>query len=442
MTDPLTTELGAIAMEHGASGFGVADVAPFERERRALENRKVSGRSGPLRFTFDDPGAATDITRSFPWAKRLVVVGWAYLPTAEDPSDRGAVVGRFATSDQYRGVRRITSALATRLQALGFRAETLTDDNRLVDRAAAVRAGIGWWGRSTMVLTPGHGPWTLLGSVVTDAPLESSEPMTRSCGTCVACMPACPTGAIDGDGVDARRCLSTWLQTPASIPQWIRPHLGRRIYGCDECLVSCPPGGPALARTVSRSDELPFAELLDMSDDELLAEFAWWYVPRREGRFLRRNLLVAAGNSGEPSALPAIDAHLSHPSSMIKGHAAWAMARGFPTVAAEVLPEALDAEGVQEARDELVLAILMATRPRLHAEVLTADEKAHMDPGTRGLALLLDAADPRRVSEAEVVAVGADGWSDARLPMVNVYDPDRILDRERRRLMSVATPLR
>ena len=111
-------------------------------------------------------------------------------------------------------------------------------------------------------------------------------------------------------------------------------------------------------------------------------------------------------------------------------------------VAAGRLPSALDAEGVQEARDEMILAVLMLTRPRVHAEVLAADETAHMDPGTRGLALLLDAAEPSQVTDVELVAVGADGWSGARLPMVIVYDPDRVLDRERRRLMSAAIPLR
>ena len=128
-------------------------------------------------------------------------------------------------------------------QAAGHRAAVLCDDSRLVDRAAAVRAGVGWWGKSTMVLAPGHGPWLLLGSVVTDASLPPDTPMARDCGTCAACLPACPTGALVAPGVlDARRCLAALAQSPGAIPREFRRAMGDRLYGCDDCLEACPPG--------------------------------------------------------------------------------------------------------------------------------------------------------------------------------------------------------
>ena len=389
MSDGLTEELSAIASEHGAVGFGVGGVEPFDRERQAIRARTESGMSGPLHFTYGDPDLATDVTGTFPWARRLVTVAFDYLPSSRAPARSGAVVGRFATADHYRVLRSITAELATRLIDRGYQAVALIDDNRLVDRAAAVRSGVGWPGKSTMTLVPGPGPWVLLGSVVTDAPLDLSAPMTRTCGTCIACFPACPTGALTEIGLDARRCLSTWLQTAGSIPHWIRPVLGRRIYGCDDCLTACPPGRRAMESSVGNADTLPFAELLASTDAALLERFRWWYVPRRDGRYLRRNLLVAAGNSGEPEVRGPIEDHMGHPSSMIRSHAAWALGRSLGIGAAPVLRSALEAETAPETRDELTLALLMVEDPATHRTVLAADEWARGHGSVRGVALVV-----------------------------------------------------
>jgi len=438
MNAGLAEELSALADRNGAAGFGVTGVQVFARERAALQASHETGRSGPLRFTYDDPDLATDISLSFPWAKSLVVVSYDYLAQADTPSLDGAVVGRFATTNQYEGLRRITGAIAGCLQARGFRAETLTDDNRLVDRAAAVRAGVGWQGRSTMVLAPGHGPWILLGTVVTDASIPASRPMQRDCGTCSACIPACPTGALGEWGLDARRCLSTWLQAPGSVPQWIRPLMGRRVYGCDDCLTACPPGGPALAKAGERLGELPFPDLLALSDDLLLEHFGWWYVPRRQGRFIRRNLLVAAGNAREPAAREAVEAHTRHPSSMIRGHAYWAMARGFE--GRGLLREALETETVPEARDELLLALLLTEHAGEHRAVLEADERARGDESIRALALVGShaSAEGRGAEDVELVFVHHDGSGadDLVAPLVRVYDPDRVLEDRRRAVLA------
>ena len=289
-----------------------------------------------------------------------------------------------------------------------------------------------------MVLAPGHGPWMLLGTVVTDASIPASSPMQRDCGTCSACIPACPTGALGEWGLDARRCLSTWLQTPGSVPQWIRPLMGRRVYGCDDCLTACPPGGRALATAGERPGQLPFSESLELSDDALLDRFDWWYVPRRQGRFIRRNLLVAAGNSREPAAREVVEGHTRHPSSMIRGHAYWATARGFD--GRNLLRKALDYETVPEARDELLLALLMAEHPEAHAVVLEADEKARVDESIRGLALVGPhaLADGRADQDPELVFVSRGGAGIERIeaPMVRVYDPDRVLEDRRRAVLA------
>jgi epoxyqueuosine reductase len=356
----LTTEtLRHLALSLGSAGFGVTTSESFSESLATLREHRTSGMSGPLHFTYDEPVVATNVEISFSWARSIVVFAHNYLTETYAPMDTGAMVGRFATDDHYRSVRHIGNRLRGELREAGHQAEILIDDNRLVDRAAAARAGLGWIGKSTMVLTPGHGPWMLLGSVVTDAKLETTQPMIRGCGTCDECMPACPTGAITASGLDAGKCISTWLQTPGSIPRWIRPHIGRRIYGCDECLTSCPPGQPALAKVSIESSPLAFDELLSTDDDQLLDRFHWWYVPRRDPRFLRRNILVAAGNSGEETALTAIRDHTKHRSSMIRSHAVWALARSLGPAALTDLLETRERETVPETLEEIEFALQM-----------------------------------------------------------------------------------
>src|SRR5438105_6711215 len=133
--------------------------------------------------------------------------------------------------------------MARRLEVDGWRARVLADDNALVDREAARRAGLGWYGKNANVLLPGAGSWFVLGSVVTDAPLPPADhEVPDGCGSCTRCLDGCPTGAIVAPGVvDARRCLAWLVQQPGSFPVELRAALGDRIYGCDDCQEVCPP---------------------------------------------------------------------------------------------------------------------------------------------------------------------------------------------------------
>jgi Cys-tRNA(Pro) deacylase len=227
-----------------------------------------------------------------------------------------------------------------------------------------------------MVLAPGRGPWTLFGSVVTDAELDPTAPMVRDCGTCTACLPACPTGAIDERGLDARRCLAAWLQTPGTLPHWIRHRLDRRIYGCDDCLTVCPPGRSALTKRPAPGPALRFEDLLASTDDELVDRFEWWYIPGREARLLRRNILVAAGNSREPEALPGIVDHLQHRSALVRGHAAWALARSVGGDAVPTLELMLHNETEPHVRNEILHALLLVEDTDRYDLWLADDEVA------------------------------------------------------------------
>ncbi|MBT8250640.1 MAG: tRNA epoxyqueuosine(34) reductase QueG [Acidimicrobiia bacterium] len=309
---------------------GVCSAEPFPDVEAELLRRKTSGLSSRLTFTFNRPSVSTDVRKSFPWAERIVVGAATYLPEAGSPEGSPGETGRvarFATDDHYEPLRIGLLAIADHLISQGWNAEVLVDDNRLVDRAAAVRAGVGWWGKSSMVLAPKYGPWILLGSVVTDAPLAVDTPMERSCGSCVACIPACPTGAIIAPGViDARLCLAAILQAPGPIPVELRRAVGDRVYGCDDCLDACPPGERWLAGSTIDRGTPSLIGILNASDEELLRVYDHFYVPKRDPNYLRRNALVALGNNGGADALEAARTYLDHDSGMLREHASWAIA--------------------------------------------------------------------------------------------------------------------
>lgn len=316
-------ELKQIASQHRAT-LGVTDTAPFPEVAATMQSRVDDGLSAGLTFTYKDPQKATEPSRSFPWGRSIVVVALPYLTDGDGPGER--TVARFADGDRYGALLELVGEIADHLERTGWRTEAVIDDDRLVDRAAAVRAGIGWWGKSTMVLTPGSGPWILIGSVVTDAVLPAGEPMRRTCGTCDSCIPACPTGAIVAPGVlDARRCLAAIFQSRGDIPLTLRHAAAGRIYGCDDCLTSCPPGSRALDSVAPKRQELTATEVLEMGDDELDAAVGHWYVPGRKMRFVRRNALVALGNTGGPDAADLIMEYIDHDDAMLVRHARWAL---------------------------------------------------------------------------------------------------------------------
>lgn len=348
-------DIGAL----GVDALGSCGVEPFTDVSAAIQDRVEAGAHADLRFTFADPATSTNVRVSFPWARSLIVAGRAYVPMSgrpESASGRGRVA-RFATADHYAPLRRGLHLIADRLGQAGHRGEVLCDDNRLVDRAAAVRAGLGWWGKSTMVIAPRVGPWMLFGSVVTDAAVEPTASMVRDCGTCTACVPACPTGALDTPGhLDARLCLAAVLQKPGSIPVGLREAVADRMYGCDACLVACPPG----QRLDEKSDTRPgpdLADVLGMSDEVLLGRFGHFYIPRRDPRYLRRNALVALGNSGTSDHVPLLVEYLHHRSALLRGHAAWALGRVGGEVATAALRERLAIETVSDVREEIRAAL-------------------------------------------------------------------------------------
>ncbi len=388
----------------GLVSVGTAPVAVFAGARRHLERRKRHGLHGGMQFTYRNPARATDPSRLLAGARSLVVGAWAYpvpvagcRPPAEDPNGVPAArprgrVARYAARDHYRDLQSALDAIAAVVTAAGWRARVVVDDNGLVDREAARRARVGVFGKSTVLLVPGHGSWCLLGSVVTDAPLRArwsgdvdAPPRVRSsrgaCGRCTACLDACPTGALVAPGVlDARRCLAWLLQAGGTFPLAFRDALGDRLYGCDTCQDVCPlnrvagrrtagrdgsgaPDGPApegagpsddgpgaaAGGTADDPGEIDLVDLLESSDEEVMARAGRWYVAGRDPAVVRRNALVALGNTGradDPATARVLGAYLGHPDPVLREHAAWAARRvGLLAGDAPGAPVALGAAG-------------------------------------------------------------------------------------------------
>lgn len=348
--DVLAAAVRAAMLDAGVDAVGVAAAAQFDSTRRDLLSRRLAGLHGGMAFTYRNPQRSTDPHRTLRDARSLVVGAYRYArrPPDEAPGARPAVaparVARYAWEDFYADLRHGLEAGAAVLRAAGHKAVVVVDDNALVDREAARRAGLGWYGRNANLLLPGAGSWFVLGSVITDAELPPAEPVQPGCGSCTRCLPACPTGAIVAPGVvDARRCLAWLLQATGAFPREHRVALADRIYGCDDCQEVCPPNVAAPhRRPTPRAREGARATVdavmfLDEDDETVVARAGRWYVARRQARYLRRNALVVLGNTADPDdarAVAAVRRSLDSADPLVRAHAVWAAARlGRPELA-------------------------------------------------------------------------------------------------------------
>ena len=335
----LSEELVAIATAHDIDKVGVCSAEVFTDVRAALHERKAAGLSADMQFTYRNPDRATDPRRSLSDAETIVVCARSYRRSAPEtpPTPTGtAAIAEYVWEPHYGELRTGLDAIAQHLREAGWSSRVLMDDNALVDRAAAYRAGIGWWGKNSNILVPGIGSKFVLGSVVTNAPLDVvDEPLEDQCGPCRRCIDACPTDAIVADGViDSNRCLAWLVQSAGVFPHEFRVALGNRIYGCDDCQTSCPPNLLSDRRDApDRTTGITTAavrDLLTLDDTALLAKFGAWYIPRREPKYLRRNALIVLANTADPASSEVrqlIERYVRSNDEIEKAHAVWAADR-------------------------------------------------------------------------------------------------------------------
>jgi epoxyqueuosine reductase len=333
MQNPLMTgaELSRLGAELELDLVGAAPAEPYAETERDIEERRRRGLFGDMRFTMARPEVSCHPERLFEGARTVVAGALCYVrEMPATPSDHGRLP-RYTWRDEYATLRDRLEALGRRL---GGEYRVLEDDNDHVDRAAAVRAGIAFFGKNTMAITRRHGSWVVLGVVVTEAEIEPSPPLELDCGACTLCIDACPTGALDEPGtLDATKCLSYWTQAAAPIPEGYRGELDDMVYGCDICQDVCPWNRGVEKRR--RGEPVPLdaratvslRDLLERDADALLAEFDRLYVPKNDARWLRRNALVAGGNIGTGRLRGSVERHACSDDEMLAETATWALAR-------------------------------------------------------------------------------------------------------------------
>jgi epoxyqueuosine reductase len=324
-------ELERIARELGIDVVGAAPVGPYEETERHIRERRERGLFARMRFTMAQPEVSCHPETLLEDASTVVSAALCYFAPGRPPGSEEGRLPRYAWKDHY-------SELRTRLEALGERIggrfRVLVDENQHVDREGAARAGVGFYGKNTVLITRRFGSWVVLGTLVTNVEIEPSAPLELDCGSCTRCIDACPTGALDEPGVlDSTKCLSYWSQAPGAIPESYRSEMGSQVYGCDICQDVCPWNRGVEKRRAGESPApgsepvVSLREWLEAPDDELRERYDRLYFPRNDPRYLRRNALVAAGNSGADSLADAVGAYRDHEDDMLREHASWAAER-------------------------------------------------------------------------------------------------------------------
>ena len=328
------------AKELGFDLVGVAAAHPFTDAESIFKERRDRGFLE--RWHYDDPTIEANChpQLGLPGARSIICTATSYYAdvVTHDPNAagmRGAISSYAWGVDYHKIIKQWMRSLAAFIEREfpGTRCLACVDTGPMVDRAAAVRAGIGWFGKNGNVLTKQFGSYVFLAELLTTLDLESDEPLQTNCGQCTTCIIECPTGAIGPRGeVDGRRCLSDLTQMKGVIPLAYRKAIGNRLWGCDDCQTSCPVNERNAAarhpefRPLERiGTAMDLASVLLMST----AQFKTWFGPTamawRGKTVLQRNAAVALGNSRDQRAVGPLAQALHDRKPLVRGHAAWAL---------------------------------------------------------------------------------------------------------------------
>jgi len=339
----LASQIKRWGKELGFQQVGIADTDLTEAERH-LAAWLARGDHGEMAFMRRHGSKRTRPEELIPGTRRIISVRMDYLPDEPDPREllhrpAQAFISRYALGrDYHRLMRNRLQRLADRIEqqvgSFGYRA--FVDSAPVMEKALAEKAGLGWIGKHSNLLNRTAGSWFFIGELYTDLPLPTDRAVTEHCGDCTACISACPTGAIVAPyQVDARRCISyLTIELEGMIPEPLRPLMGNRIYGCDDCQQVCPwnrfatPGTEPDFMPRHGLDSATLRELFEWSEAEFLS--------RTEGSAIRRighprwlrNIAVALGNADpDPGIVDALLERAEHPDPMVREHVRWALER-------------------------------------------------------------------------------------------------------------------
>jgi epoxyqueuosine reductase len=321
-----------------AVGFAPADPLGDDGYRRWL----AAGHHGGMDYMARNLDKRTRPTELVPGTRAIICVRLDYATAGlPGPAPETAIISRYALGRDYHKVLRnrlqkLADRIAGAVGPYGYRA--FTDSAPVMEVELAGLAGLGWRGKHTLLLSRA-GSWYFLGELYTDLPLPPDQPEASHCGHCSACLDACPTGAFVAPYVlDARRCISyLTIEHAGSIPEDLRPLIGTRVYGCDDCQAVCPwnrfatPSREADFQPRQGLGQARLSELMAWSEADFKQRLAGSPIRRIGHERWLRNLAVAMGNAPpSPAALQALAHRLGHPSALVREHVAWALARLRP----------------------------------------------------------------------------------------------------------------
>ena len=367
-----TTKVKALGKSLGFDIVRVTTAEDFARDEKAALERVNDGLMDGLPwYTAERVRKANSPRKLLEDARSVVSLAMSYNYGEAEPQGQGphGRLARYAWGDDYHDVmkkrlREFVSALPD-IAGRPVKTRIFVDDGPMNDRAAAERAGVGWFGKNSNILTPSHGSWVLLGQVITDLDLVPDAPLKKNCGECVLCIIDCPTDAIVAPYViDNRKCISyLTIELRGSIPRDLRPLVGDWVFGCDICQDVCPVNRKAETslepafRKRHDFDAPALLPLLELDDEAFRERFRGSPVKRAKRVGLQRNVCVALGNIGDPVAVPALAVVLRNGEPVVREHAAWALGRIGGSEAKNALLAALNTESNDEVRKEMNVAL-------------------------------------------------------------------------------------
>jgi epoxyqueuosine reductase len=356
-----------IAREAQALGFplvGCAPLATLPREE-FLASWLADGRAGEMRYLERRSAERLDPRLAWAWARSMVVLAFPYDPPPPPRGDwrselRGRVAAYAFGRDYHDRVADLLRQLIERLRERwpGARFRPYVDTGPILEREWAMRSGLGWIGRNTLLLHRHAGSYFFLAELLTDLSLDPVPLPADRCGTCTRCLSACPTGALTDYEMDPRRCISyLTIEHRTAIPVALRPALENWIFGCDICQEVCPWNRDARARAADETLAPFLPDLLALDTAAFRARFRGTAVTRARRSGLLRNVAVALGNSGNPRAVPPLIAALADPEPLVRGHAGWALGQLGGQQARRAVEIAHRGEPDPAARSELEAAL-------------------------------------------------------------------------------------